>query len=190
MRTNLCNGLIIWVLRNDKYRINNYCAFTYRTNFIGTCSIIGGAGDNCYLSSFFLQKRTRKTSKVQDSFLREQRINMAFSSIRIREIHRNVFDKGKIILRKDRAVIFSTSSFRSDDNDQYLEEIEKLLTEVLKNCYSNRVIMAICEHNIHLGDKVAEVNLRHECGLKDLRLVLDVNKKLEKYGLYLSLLIE
>jgi len=69
-------------------------------------------------------------------------------------------------------------------------QIEDYLSQVLKDNYSSTVISAIRMHDIHLGDNIAEVTLRRECGLEDLNMIIEVNKKLDKYGLYISLLIE
>jgi hypothetical protein len=138
----------------------------------------------------FYKKEQDRQAKIQDAFLREQRINMAFSSIRTREIYEKMFKKGKIILRKDRAVIYATSAFRPDTVLKNLDEINELLREVLKNCYIEGVNSEIINRDIYQGDVIHEVNIRNECNEDYLKQILEVNKALEKYGLYLSVIFE
>lgn len=147
-------------------------------------------GTIAIIQALLYKREQERQARVQDAFLKEQRINMAYSCIRNRMIYRTVHGKENIILRKDHAVIFATSSFHSRNIDQHLDDIKELLSTVLKNCYSNNIIASIKKHDIHLGDTVAVVTLRRECDLLDMSQVLEVNEKLDKYGLYLSLLIE
>lgn len=155
---------------------------------LGLLSVV--LGTIAIVQALIYKREQERQAGVQDAFLREQRINMAFSCIRNREILRIVRNKGTITLRKDRAVIFATSTFRSNTIDQHLGDIKELLSMVLKDCYSNSVVSSIKKHDKHQGDNIAVVTLRRECDLKDLDQILEVNEKLDKYGLYVSLLIE
>lgn len=155
---------------------------------LGILSVV--LGTIAIIQAFYYKKEQDRQAKVQDVFLREQRINTAFSCIRNRDIHRLTLNRGDVILRKDRAVIFATSTFDPDIIDQNMGQIEDYLSQVLKDNYSSKVISAIRMHDIRLGDNIAEVTLRRECGLEDLNMIIEVNKKLDKYGLYISLLIE
>ena len=155
---------------------------------LGLLSVV--LGTIAIVQAFFYKREQERQARVQDVFLREQRINMAFSCIRNREMHRIICNEGTITLQKDSAVIFATSSFHSNSIDQHLDEIKELLSIVLKDCYSNSVINSIKKHDINLGDNIAEVTFRRECDLTDLDQILEVNGKLDKYGMYMSLLIK
>ena len=140
--------------------------------------------------AFFYKKEQERQAKVQDAFLREQRINMSYACIRNREIYRNTCTGNKVILRKDRAILYATSSFRPNYVYKNLDEIKKLLKEVLKDCYTTGIISALEKHDINKGDVIHVVNIRSECDLNYLNRILEANDSLEEYGLYLSLMIE
>lgn len=138
----------------------------------------------------FYKREQERQALIQEAFLKEQRINLTYACIRNRIMYRQVCRKGIVSLRKDRALIYATSAFYSSHISENIDEIESLLRRALKNCYTSGIVDELKRSDIHQGDFIYEAFLRSESDTDYLKNIIAVNDELEKYGLYLSLMVE
>ena len=162
---------------------------------LGAVSIILGIfslflGGIAIYQAFLYKKIQERQDKIQEIFLKEQRLNLTYACVRIHELHRQLMPNTKINLRKDRASIYATSEFNLIKTSVDLSEIKDLLLDVMRSYYCDSVVEKLEMMDIHEGDKVCEITLRCQNKIERLRNIIAVNEQLERYGLYLSLVID